>query len=160
MFKPHQQVILYGKVEVDGRRGVVQFNNPNYELVSKNEGGINERGINTGGIIPIYERIGVLSSRILRRIVHEGLCLLPEDLEDPLSLVIRRKHGFPNRLEAIRQVHFPGDGTNVEELNECRSPAQRRLIFEEFFLFQLLTFPSSYPCSLSKLTSLYVIRLH
>ena len=136
LFKPHRRVILHGKVELDGRRGVVQFNNPNYELTSNNKGESKERAINTGRIIPVYERIGVLSSRILRRIVYEGLSLLPEDLEDPLSLEVRKRYGFPTRVEAIREVHFPVDGTNVEELNECRSPAQKRLIFEEFFLFQ------------------------
>ena len=34
-------------------------------------------------------------------------------------------------------MHFPPEGADVDELNRFRSPAQRRLIFEEFFLFQL-----------------------
>ncbi len=34
-------------------------------------------------------------------------------------------------------VHFPPEGADVDELNRFASPAQRRLIFEEFFLFQL-----------------------
>ena len=34
-------------------------------------------------------------------------------------------------------MHFPPEGTPLDELNAFRSPAQRRLIFEEFFLFQL-----------------------
>jgi ATP-dependent DNA helicase RecG len=34
-------------------------------------------------------------------------------------------------------VHFPPAGTNLDQLNAFRSPGQRRLIFEEFFLFQL-----------------------
>ena len=136
VFKPNQIVILYGRVEVDGRRGVVQFNNPDYELMIGDEGGSKHRGINTGRVIPIYERIGSLSSRMLRRIVYEGLCLLPDELEDPLPLSVREKYNFPSRLEAVHETHFPAEGANVDELNECRSPAQRRLIFDEFFLFQ------------------------
>mgnify|MGYP001224666934 CR=1 FL=1 len=136
ILRPHRLVVLHGKVEVDSRRGVVQFKNPHYEILSENEAKTKNGGINTGRIIPIYERIGSLSSRILRRIVHEGLRLIPEVLEDPLSLAVREKYRFPGRLEAIHQVHFPDDGTKIEDLNECRSPAQRRLIFEEFYLFQ------------------------
>src|SRR5690606_1236157 len=37
----------------------------------------------------------------------------------------------------LHDVHFPPDGTPIEQLNAFRSPAHRRLIFEEFFLFQL-----------------------
>ena len=33
-------------------------------------------------------------------------------------------------------MHFPPEHANLDELNGFRSPAQRRLIFEEFFLFQ------------------------
>jgi len=42
-----------------------------------------------------------------------------------------------DRRTAIHDVHFPPEGTPVAALNDFRSPAQRRLIFEEFFLFQL-----------------------
>src|SRR5262249_34159592 len=41
------------------------------------------------------------------------------------------------RREALQQVHFPDASTSVDVLNAFRSPAHRRLIFEEFFLFQL-----------------------
>ena len=34
-------------------------------------------------------------------------------------------------------AHFPPAGTPVDQLNAFRTPAQVRLIFEEFFLFQL-----------------------
>src|SRR5204863_5825534 len=34
-------------------------------------------------------------------------------------------------------VHFPDPDASIVELNAFRSPAHRRLIFEEFFLFQL-----------------------
>ncbi len=40
---------------------------------------------------------------------------------------------FPSRTEAIRAAHFPPSGTPVRMLNDFRSPAQFRLIFEEFF---------------------------
>src|SRR5260370_2029325 len=55
--------------------------------------------------------------------------VLPEDV--PASL------GYPSRLPALAQTHFPAAEESVDALNEFRSPAQQRLIFEEFFLYQL-----------------------
>src|ERR1019366_9116509 len=57
---------------------------------------------------------------------------LPE-LEDRLPQHICASLKFPTRTEAIRQAHFPPPGTPVRMLNDFRSPAQFRLIFEEFF---------------------------
>ena len=37
---------------------------------------------------------------------------------------------------ATAESHFPSKGTDVAALNAYRTPAQQRLIFEEFFLFQ------------------------
>jgi ATP-dependent DNA helicase RecG len=42
-----------------------------------------------------------------------------------------------DRRAAIEHVHFPPADAPVAERNAFRSPAHRRLIFEEFFLFQL-----------------------
>jgi ATP-dependent DNA helicase RecG len=41
------------------------------------------------------------------------------------------------RRPALAQAHFPPNEVSVEQLNAFRTPAQQRLIFEEFFLFQI-----------------------
>ncbi len=41
------------------------------------------------------------------------------------------------RGEALRRVHLPGDGDDLDALNRFRSPAHLRLILEELLLFQL-----------------------
>jgi ATP-dependent DNA helicase RecG len=56
---------------------------------------------------------------------------------DPLPDSIRRAHGFPDRMTAFVEAHFPPDGTSMEALERFRTPAQQRLIFEEYFLFAL-----------------------
>jgi ATP-dependent DNA helicase RecG len=38
---------------------------------------------------------------------------------------------------ALEEAHFPPNDAPVEQLNAFRMPAQRRMIFEEFFLFQI-----------------------
>jgi ATP-dependent DNA helicase RecG len=55
--------------------------------------------------------------------------VLPEDL--------RARLGYPARFQALAQTHFPAAEESIHALNEFRSPAQQRLIFEEFFLYQL-----------------------
>jgi ATP-dependent DNA helicase RecG len=69
--------------------------------------------------------------------VHQALEDLPATLPDPLPAAVRSRQGLIDRRRALSEVHFPPAGTSVDELNRFRSPAQRRLIFEEFFLFQL-----------------------
>jgi ATP-dependent DNA helicase RecG len=41
------------------------------------------------------------------------------------------------RRDALEAAHFPGSEESVATLNAFRTPAQRRLIFEEFFLYQI-----------------------
>ena len=45
--------------------------------------------------------------------------------------------GLMEIREAVRQVHFPGCDQEMELYQEMRSDAHRRLIYDEFFFFQL-----------------------
>ena len=133
VFSSGQQVALYGKVEWRDPGGL-RLTNPQYELVGD---GDEDDGLHTGRIVPIYERIGSLTTKQLRRLVHEVLRQLPATLEDPLPDGVRRRHALPGRLDALRAAHFPASGISLALLNRFRSPAQVRLILEELFLFQL-----------------------
>ena len=50
---------------------------------------------------------------------------------------VRRRGGLLDRRTALLRAHFPESGTSIEGLNRYRTAAQRSLIFEEFFVFQL-----------------------
>ena len=96
-------------------------------------------GIAAGGIVPVYPVIDNCPPRMRRRWVHEALERLTRDgagRSDPLPADVCRAHGFPPRAEALRTAHLPADGTPLDALNSFRTPAQQRLIFEEFFAFQ------------------------
>ena len=93
--------------------------------------------IHTGRIVPVYERTGAVTPKMQRRLVHTALQRLPEDLRDPLPASLRARLRLPGYREALRQVHFPERGAAIDELNRSRAPAQVRMIFEEFFLFQV-----------------------
>ncbi len=94
-------------------------------------------GAHAGRIVPIYERIGSLTPRLLRTILHRlldgGDAVGPGYL--PEELVARM--GLPSRRQALEEVHFPPDGAALAELDRKRSPGHQRLILEEFFVFAL-----------------------
>ena len=141
---PHVHVILFGQLEVV-RDGRIQMTNPQYEVVASPDAateadhaeGDEGETVHTGRIVPVYERTGSTTPKMQRRLVHDVVSRLPAGLDDPVPPALRAELGLPDRLEAIRGAHFPPDGTPVDRLNAFRTPAQQRLIFEEFFLFQL-----------------------
>jgi ATP-dependent DNA helicase RecG len=53
--------------------------------------------------------------------------------DDPLPLHVRLRLKLLDRWAAISNLHFPAQDTDLRLLNAFRSPAQFRLIFEEFF---------------------------
>src|SRR5260221_243002 len=62
---------------------------------------------------------------------------LDSSIPDVLPPELRGKLHYPARREALIHTHFPPAEESLEALNLFRSPAQQRLIFEEFFLYQL-----------------------
>jgi ATP-dependent DNA helicase RecG len=132
--KPGQQLILHGKVEIDklrpARREMV---NPQIEVLSSEEVDSTEMG----RIVPIYEAVGTFGSRMIRRAIYNTLQNLDSNIPDVLPPELREKLHYPSRREALIHTHFPPAEESLEALNLFRSPAQKRLIFEEFFLYQL-----------------------
>jgi ATP-dependent DNA helicase RecG len=131
-------VVLFGPVEA---RPGLQLMNPDYEVIDAPEpanGAPDEAlTIHTGRIVPVYEKAGTMTSKMQRRLVHEVLARLPPDIPDPLPEEVPERLKLPARRIALTEAHFPLPGTSTELLNRFRAPAQIRLIFEEFFLFQL-----------------------
>ncbi len=132
--KPGQRIVLHGKADVDpARPGRIEMINPEFELLGGGEADSTE----VGRIVPIYEAIGGVSSRMIRRIVYQALEKFAGPYTDPLPTEMLARYKFPSRRDAIRFVHFPPQTESVAELNSFRSPAHQRLIFEEFFFYQL-----------------------
>ena len=133
-FKAGQRIVLHGKAEFDPNRpGRIEMINPEYELLGSGEADSTE----VGRIVPIYEAIGGISSRVMRRIVYQALEKFGGRMPDPLPPEILDRYKFPSRRDAIHFVHFPPQTESVEALNSFRSQAHQRLIFEEFFFYQL-----------------------
>ncbi len=131
--KPGRRVLLFGRIEGAGFTLFPEVKNPQYELV---EPGQNDT-THAGRVVPVYERVGPMTPKQLRRVLHFLVAGMPRRVPEVLPSEIRVRHDFPLREEAIALAHFPDESESLEEYNRFRSRAQRRLIFEEFFLFFL-----------------------
>ena len=131
VFVAGQHVVFYGAVEA--RAGAdLQLTNPQYEILEDEEG----ETIHTGRIVPVYEKTGSVTLKIQRRLVFDVLQRLPSELPDHLPEELRLRLQLPARHAALLAAHFPPVDASIDELNRFAAPAQRRLIFEEAFLFQ------------------------
>ena len=133
-FKSGKRLVLHGRAELDKYHpGRVEMVNPEFEILSSDSADSTE----VGRIVPIYESIAKMSSRTLRGIIYSALGNLSGALPDFLPPDLLARYRFPSREDAIRFVHFPSQTESVDALNAFRSPAHQRLIFEEFFFYQL-----------------------
>jgi ATP-dependent DNA helicase RecG len=132
--KPGLQLILHGKVEIDklrpARREMI---NPQIEVLTGEE----VDSVEMGRIVPIYEAVGTFGTRQIRRAIYATLQNLDPNIPDVLPQSLLQRLNYPSRRDALIHTHFPEAGESLEAVNLFRSPAQLRLIFEEFFLYQL-----------------------
>src|SRR5437879_8509389 len=132
--KPGLDLVLHGKAEVDRLRPArLEMINPQIELLEREETDSTEMG----RIVPIYEAIGTIGSKQIRRAMYAAVQLIDPRMPAVLPETLRARLGYPARGEALRHTHFPEPTESLDRLNTFRSPAQQRLIFEAFFLYQL-----------------------
>lgn len=127
---PDVRVALFGKVELERSQGNRLMVQPETEILSVDEDG--DATLHTGRIVAVYEAASKISTRVFRTLLHRVLedCPMPEDA---LPESVRLRMGLPPLGQALRQLHLPDHDTDVALLNEFRTPAQVRLIFDEFF---------------------------
>ena len=156
-----QMVALYGKLEPSrSSAGKFKMIQPQFEILPSGGGAEADFSmLEVGRIVPVYESLGgttawgaKLGSKWLRRVIWT----LFDELEkqrvsgsagqqvgelagqiETLPESMRTRLSFPERLKALKAVHFPEAGTPMAELMSATTPAHRRLIFEEFFYLEL-----------------------
>ncbi|PYP83540.1 MAG: ATP-dependent DNA helicase RecG [Candidatus Angelobacter sp. Gp1-AA117] len=143
-FKPGQIVALYGKVEKEWKGKGLEILQPQFEIIGEAEDldledASDFESLEVGRIVPIYESAagGKLTSRWFRRILYGALKSLSPDLPDGLPPAICRRHRLLDRRKAFEQAHFPVAGESFTDLISCRTPAHKRLIFEELFFLEV-----------------------
>ena len=128
---PGARVALFGKIELDSnhQRLIVQ---PELEILSGDD---EEETLHSGRIVAVYEAAGKISTRVFRKLLDRILKEAPMP-EDALPASVRERAGLPPLATAIHDIHIPPPDADLRLVNEFRSPAQTRLIFDEFFWLQ------------------------
>ena len=144
-FKPGQMIALYGKVEEDQRSRELQILQPQFEVLGEAEatdGNAEKKAaesLEIGRIVPIYESAGQgkLTPRWFRRVIRTTLDNLTPDLPEPIPSVVRSRMGLISPRAGLWNVHWPEPGESFQQLQESRTPAHIRLIFDELFFVEL-----------------------
>jgi len=94
--------------------------------------------IHVGRRVPVYRKVSDLRPKQLREIIHAVLKVIPDAaIAETLPDELRKRYRLPSRAEALRQIHFPPEEASLNDYERARSPAHRRLIFEELFWLAL-----------------------
>lgn len=123
-FQPFQEVRVIGKVTM--YRGVLQFHHPDIHAVNAEEENEND-------LIPIYTEIEGLSSARIARLIK---FVLGQPIPETLPPWIRERFNLMPLAEALREIHDP-PVEQGDHFLKFLAPAQRRVIFDEFFMIEL-----------------------
>ncbi|MGZ8848209.1 MAG: ATP-dependent DNA helicase RecG [Pyrinomonadaceae bacterium] len=96
------------------------------------------KAIHVGRRVPVYRRLNDMRPKQLREVIHAALAAISDKAigETLPPDLVRRQRLLP-RANALREIHFPPEDASLEEYENARSPAHRRLIFEELFWLAL-----------------------
>ena len=138
-FHAGQTVALYGKVEPSRTTQNLKMIQPQFELLPDETDDAETRLLEVGRITPVYESLGGsrLTSRWQRKTIFHLLERMRGAVPECLPAAMLARLELPERETALREVHFPSEGTPMAQLQASATPAHRRLIFEELFFLEL-----------------------
>ena len=126
--------MMSGRI-IAGRQGwmVPRMEVSQYEVVGEGS----EYTLHVGRIVPIYHETKGWTSRQMRVLMKGLLDEHAAGLKDTLPVAVRARQRLMPVQEALADVHFPKPGADLTPFDQGRSPAHRRLAFEELFLLQV-----------------------
>jgi ATP-dependent DNA helicase RecG len=138
-FQAGQTVAIYGKVEPSRSSSNFKMIQPQFELLPDSSDDAETRLLEVGRITPVYESLGGnrLTSRWQRKVIFNLLESLRGAVPECLPPSLLTRLDLPSREIALRDIHFPPEGTPLSQLQGASTPSHRRLIFEELFFLEL-----------------------
>ncbi len=128
----------------EARRGAahLEFVHPEYQFVQQHNDIPGHDGrsqdVIEQSLTPVYPKTEGIHQALLKKISDQVLIKIKQgELLDWLPEQVRRKHQLPDLVTALSSVHRPHKNTNVFALNQCKTKAQQRLLFEELVAHQL-----------------------
>ena len=135
VLRMHEDKLRPGRVglftgTVGSYKGKRQLVHPDYLIVGVDAADADEATIEASRPIPIYPAAAAVPTWRIGRSVRTVLDPLTEaDVPDPIPESLRRAHGLPTLLEALRGVHVPADQAVIDA-------ATHRLRYEEALVLQ------------------------
>jgi len=138
-FHAGQTVAVYGKLEPSRSSSNLKMIQPQFEVLPDESADAETRLLEVGRITPVYESLGGsrLASRWQRKTIFNLLESLRRSVPECLPQAMLNRLDLPGREAALREVHYPPEGTPFAQLQSSSTPAHRRLIFEELFFLEL-----------------------
>jgi len=138
-FHAGQTIAVYGKIEPSRSTSNLKMIQPQFEVLPDSSDDAETRLLEVGRITPVYESLGGsrLASRWQRKVIFNLLESVRGTVPECLPAAMLTRLDLFGREEALREVHFPREGTSLTQLQAWGTPAHRRLIFEELFFLEL-----------------------
>jgi ATP-dependent DNA helicase RecG len=138
-FHAGQTIAVYGRVEPSRSCANLKMIQPQFELLPDDSDDAETRLLEVGRITPVYESLGGsrLASHWQRKVIFNLLESIRGAVPECLPREMLARLDLPDRETALREVHFPPEGTPFAQLQSAATPPHRRLIFEELFFLEL-----------------------
>jgi ATP-dependent DNA helicase RecG len=145
-FKKGMRLILFGEVRL--YQFQKEIHHPELEILEEEPESPNgneapppgkEESLHFGRIVPVYSETEGLyqRQRLIRRIMKNVVDLFAAKEFSGIPEEVCRRQNLIPLSEAFRLAHYPDPDENLGLLNEGKSPAHRRLVFDEFFFLEL-----------------------
>jgi ATP-dependent DNA helicase RecG len=124
---PGKELCVYGRARMN--RGRLQMVHPDLWIQGSKGDDL--------GFYPVYSSVAGVSPHLLRSIIRKALEGHLHAVSDPVPGEVTESLGLPPLNEALQCVHFPPKDSVLSDLDQRKTPAHRRLLFDRFFLVML-----------------------
>lgn len=129
VLKIGELIILRGIPQLDTYNSKIFFSNPDYYVIN------DKKATPEGTIFPVYRKIKSISSKIIMEIIRSAFEQI--DIKEPADKYFFNELNIKDKIACLREIHFPSAHQDIEALENYRTEAQIKLIFEEFYYMQL-----------------------
>ena len=125
-----KEVSVYG--EIHFFRGRLQMNHPEAAPRAESTDGVMAPG-SFWGVMPVYSLPEALSQKVVRKVIRAAVEKVLPSMDEALPEAMLERLGLCDIKTSLKMYHFPDKVPDAPTLRRSLD----RLIFEEFFVFQL-----------------------
>jgi len=134
-----QQKLRKGRVVIASQTvreygGLLEMNHPELEILEEGE---ELDSLSFGRIVPVYSLPDGFSQKSFRNLIAQALSLNLDELQCLAPTELRARRNFPSLKSALKNLHFPPEKADFNELNQHKSLEHRSLYYQEFFVLEL-----------------------